>query len=259
MHEMNAILAIAYRDIMKFVRDRMRMVTSLIFPVVFVGVLGGSLQENLSSDAGYSFIVFAFTGVIAQTLFQATANGVISIQQDRDESLVQEMFVSPISRYSIIVGKVVGEATVALLQGVAIVVFGFVIGVPLSFVQLAGIALAVVPVTILGGSFGVLVLSQLKTQQAANQIFPFIMLPQFFLAGVFSPIKELPAYLWVFSRAVPLTYAVDFVRGLYYAGMPAYDKIVLHAPVVDVLIMAGYFTVFIVAGTYLFVRNERNT
>ena len=115
--EANAIAAIAYRDFLKLLRDRARMVSSFVFPMVFIGILGNSLQANLGSAAGYNILVFTFTGVFAQTVYQSTAQGVISLMEDRENDFSQEIFVSPISRYSIIFGKILGETLVALPQG----------------------------------------------------------------------------------------------------------------------------------------------
>jgi ABC-2 type transport system permease protein len=108
-----------------------------------------------------------------------------------------------------------------------------------------------------GGSFGLVVLANVGNQRAANQIFPFIVLPQYFLAGVFNPIANLPPYLEVLSRISPLRYAVDLVRGVYYAGHPDYSKIVLDPPLLDLSVTLAMFVVFLGLGTALFVRRER--
>ena len=109
-----------------------------------------------------------------------------------------------------------------------------------------------------GGAFGVLVLANLSSQRSANRIFPIIIFPQYFLAGVFNPIKELPPILLFFSRISPMTYALDFARSIFYLGTPDYDKVVIFNPVLNFAVIAVMFTVFIVLGTYLFMRNERN-
>lgn len=255
---MHAILTIAYRDLMKFLRDPVRMLSTFVFPLIFIGVLGGSLQANLGDSAGYNFLTFTFTGVFAQTLFQSAAIGVVSLIEDRENDFSQEIFVSPISRYSIVVGKILGESLVALAQGVAILLFGLVVGVPFT----AGGLLTLIPVAIivclLGGAFGVLVLSNLGSQRSANQVFPFLMLPQFFLAGVFSPIAVLPWYLDILSKASPLRYGVDLARGAFYNGKGEYGLVVLQSPFFNLVAIAAMFAVFLFAGTALFVRSERN-
>lgn len=258
MHELNAILIIATRDFLKFSRDRSRLIATFIFPLVFIAVLGGTMQANLGEQVGYNLLTFMFTGVLAQTLFQSTASGIISLIEDRENDFSQEIFVSPISRYSIIFGKILGESLVAFAQGLGIVIFGLLVGVPLSLMQITALIPAGIIVCLLGGAFGVLVLSNLGSQRSANQIFPFIIFPQFFISGVFSPIKHLPLPLFVLSRIAPMTYAVDLMRAVYYAGKSEYDKIVLHPLLVNLVIIALMFGVFLLIGTYRFTQNERN-
>src|SRR5437762_97284 len=172
MSEINAITAIAYRDLMKFLRDPARIVATFIFPLMFIFVLGNSMQASFGRGVGYDLLVVTFTGVFAQTLFQSTAQGVISLIEDRENDFSQEIFVSPISRYSIVIGKILGESLVALPQGLGIVVFGFVAGVHLSGGQLLSLLPVAAIVCVFGGAFGLLVLSNLSSQRAANQIFP---------------------------------------------------------------------------------------
>lgn len=256
--EINAIFAIAQRDVFKFLRDRSRIIATFIFPFVFVAILGGSLQANIAKNVGFNFLLFTFTGVLAQTLFQSTASGIISLIEDRETDFSREIFVSPISRYTIIIGKIIGESLVALCQAAGIIVFGMVIGVPLGL----NVFLALLPVALvcclLGGAFGVLVMSNLHSQRAANQVFPFIILPQYFLSGVFSPINDLPVWLDVLTKIAPMRYAVDFARGLFYAGSPEYEKVVLLDPLINLLIIAAMTVIFILVGTILFVNNEKN-
>ena len=120
--------------------------------------------------------------------------------------------VSPISRYSIILGKILGESLVALPQALGIIAFGFILRVPLDGERLLGMAGALAVIALFGGAFGVIVLSNLSSQRAANQIFPFVMLPQFFLAGIFNPIQHLPLPLDILSHLAPMRYAVDLLR-----------------------------------------------
>ncbi|MDQ3097470.1 MAG: ABC transporter permease [Chloroflexota bacterium] len=258
LREISPMLALAHRDLIKLLRDRARLVSTLIFPFIFIGALGGALQSNFGNIAGYDFLVFTFTGVLAQTMFQTTALGLISLIEDRENDFSQEIFISPISRYTIIFGKIIGETLVAIPQGLAVLLFGLVIQVPISLQQAVALLVGALVVAVFGGAFGVMVLANLRSQRAANQIFPFVMLPQFFLAGVFSPIQVLPWYLEILSRISPMRYAVDFGRGLYYAGTPEYDKVVLLDPLTNLLIMSVAFLVFMIAGTVMFVRAERN-
>jgi ABC-2 type transport system permease protein len=247
--EVAAVLTLAHRDLIKLLRDRARIVSDFAFPLIFIGILGTSLQSGFGSSTGINLLHFVFTGVLAQTIWQSTALGVISLLMDREQDFSQEIFVSPISRYSIIFGKILGESLVAFPQ------FGVILGVPFTLEKIVALIPAALIIAVYGGAFGVLVLSRLENQRQANQIFPFVMLPQFFLAGIFNPIQNLPWFLDILSKIAPMRYAVDLMRDVYYSGGPS-------VPIFDLptnlAIIGVEFLVFIVVGTAGFVRAERN-
>lgn len=257
MHEINAILTIAFRDLMKFLRDAPRVVATFVFPFVFIGILGGSLQSNLGASAGFDLLLFVFTGVIGQTLFQSTAAGIISLVEDKENDFSQEIFIAPVSRFSIIFGKILGESLVAFLQVLAIIIFGLIIGIHFNLFQVISVLPFALIACLFGGAFGVIVMANLGSQRSANQIFPLIIFPQFFLSGVFSPITHLPPVLFVLSRITPMTYAVDLIRGVFYAHTPEYSKVVLHPVLFNLAIIAIFFTLFLALGTFIFVKRER--
>jgi ABC-2 type transport system permease protein len=126
---------------------------------------------------------------------------------------------------------------------------------PVTFLALLPVTVAV---ALYGGAFGLLILSNISSQRAANQIFPFVMLPQFFLAGVFNPIHDLPPVLALLSALTPMRYAVEIMRNVFYGtqpGIPAPEMTPL--PVnAAVIVISGL--AFIVVGTGRFVRAERN-
>ena len=258
MNELNAIAAIAERDLMKFLRDRSRLIGTFVLPFLIMGLLGGTLQMNLGRAAGFNFVGFTFTGVLGMTIFQSTASGMAWLAEDRFNDFAQEIFVSPVSRYSIVFGKIVGESLVAIAQAAPLVVFAIVLRVSLTPEQIALMIPVAVIGCLLGGSFGLVSMAMINDQRAANQIFQFLILPQFFLAGVFNPIGILPWYLEILSRISPMRYVVDLIRGVVYAGHSEYQKVVLLNPFVNLTVMAVMFCVFMVLGTALFVRRETN-
>lgn len=258
----SAIATIAYRDLIKFLRDRPRIVTSLIFPMVFVAFFGASMQASLAEEAGFNFLVFTFTGILALTLFQSSAMGIISLIDDRASDFSQEIFVAPISRYAIVLGKITGESMVSMAQGVLIVVFTALLRVHVDLDQLLPLLIAAILVCLTGGAFGLLVLVNLRSRRAAEQIFPLLFLPQYFLAGVFAPLQNLPRVLDIISRIAPMRYAVDLVRGVFYGTSSAYGAdgptVLLASPLVNTAVLAAIFALCLVVGTTLFVRSERN-
>jgi len=258
MRDIYAIVTLAYRDLMKLLRDPARLISTLMFPLLFIVILGGSLQGSFGSASGFDYLAYVFTGVFAQTLFQSAAMGVVSLIDDRENDFSQEVFVSPISRYSIILGKIIGETLVAMTQALGILVFGLIAGVRFSFTQFLGLGWTGVVTCLFGAAFGVIILSNLNNRRTADQIFPYIMLPQFFLAGVFNPLKGLPWYLDFLSRISPMRYAVDLTRDIFYVGRRDLASAILQGPMFNFGLMAIGFLVFLFIGTLMFVRKEQN-
>jgi ABC-2 type transport system permease protein len=255
----NALLAVAGRDVKRFMADRTQLLGSLILPVLLIGGMGGIMQDNLGHSVSFNLVSFTVIGTFVMSMFTAAVSGVASLVEDRDNDFGQELFIAPITPYAIILGKIMGQSVVALLQGTVTLL----IGTLLFRVQMTlGLILLLIPVALLicllGGAFSALLTSLMSNQRGAAQIINLIMTPQMFLAGVFIPIKVLPWYLEIFSLLSPLRYVVDFTRALYYAGQPAYAQVVLENPWIDLLVMAVMFVVCFVAGTTLFVRHERN-
>jgi ABC-2 type transport system permease protein len=258
MGDVSAVLVIAHRDLIKLLRDRLRIVADFALPLILVVLLGPTLQAGFGRPGSFDITTFVFTGVIAQSVWQSAALGLISLIADREEDFSQEIFVSPVSRYAIVAGKIIGEALVALPTGLGIVIVGVLIGVPWSPLVLLALIPVSVVVAIYGGAFGLLILSNLSNQRQANQIFPFVLLPQFFLAGVFNPIHNLPLPLAILSALSPMRYAVELMRNVVYGLQPGVPAPEMTPFPVNAAVIAGSFVVFLVAGTILFVRSERN-
>lgn len=257
-NELNAIAAIATRDLFKFLHDRSRLVLSVLVPFLLMVLLGSTVQRNLGRAAGFNFVGFTFTGVLGMTVFQSSMQGIASLLDDRQNDFAQEIFVAPVSRYAIVSGKILGETAVAIVQTIPLVALALVLRVTISPEQLALLAPVALLSCLLGGSFGLVAMALINSRQAANQIFNFLLLPQLFLAGVFSPIKSLPWYLEILSRLSPLRYIVDLFRDVMYTGRPEYSKVVLLGPATNVATIALMFAAFILAGTALFVQRETN-
>jgi ABC-2 type transport system permease protein len=256
--ELSGIAVIAHRDFTKLLRDRARLVSGLAFPLVLVLLLGPALQSGFGAPGGLDLTAFVFTGVIAQTIWQSATQGLVSLIADREEDFSQEIFVSPVSRYSIVAGKIIGEALVALPTGLGILVVGALIGVPLSPLVLVALIPVSAVVAVYGGAFGLLLLSNLSSQRTANQIFPFVLLPQFFLAGVFNPIHDLPLPLAILSALSPLRYAVELMRNVVYGLQPGVPAPEMTPLPINLAVIGVSFVAFLVAGTVLFTRSERN-
>nr|BBH93138.1 ABC transporter [Thermogemmatispora argillosa] len=257
-HTWNAIVTIAARDIMRYLRDRTFLLFSIIMPILLILGLEGPLQSNFGQAAGYSLMSFAVTGMLAMTLYQYTLQSILSLLEDRESDFTQELLIAPVSRYALIFGKILGASAVALLQGLLVLLLGiFFFGFPVSFWSL----LLLIPVALLicfsGGALGVLLLSLFNSQRSANQAIPLLLFPQFFLSGIFIPMRDLPWYLDLLSKIIPMRYAVDLLRNVVYSGQPEYGKVVLEGPAINLVVVCALTLLCLVVGTILFVRSER--
>jgi ABC-2 type transport system permease protein len=257
-HELSGLAAIAQRDLAKLARDPLRLAVSLAFPVMLIAGLGYVLQPTVGKATGLNELEVAFTGVLAATMFQSAAAGMISVVEDRENDFARELFVTPVSRLTLVSGKVLGETLVALVQGLFIVVFALAFGLDASAHQ---IAVLIVPSTacgLLGASFGLATVAALPNQRSAMQIFQFLIIPQYVLGGVLVPVHGLPPALEALAWAMPLTYGVDFTRAVFYQGKPAYSAAVSLGPEWAMVVMAAMFAVFVVTGALVFNYRERH-
>jgi len=255
---LNTVLILAYRDFRKFIGNRFRIISSLLFPLVFVGVFGNGINSNLGDRLNVDLLSFTFLGVVAQTLFQSTALGILYLAQDRENDFSQEIFVSPASRYAIIFGKLLGETSVSMVQSFGILFIGVILQVNIDWTRLL-LMFPILPIIcFFGASFGLIILSLIPDYRSVNQLFPILIFPQFFLSGVFFPITNQPFVLNILSHIAPLTYAVDLLRSLYYADDNVNSIFVLNSFYVNLMVILVAFLVMFVVGTRLFVTNEKN-
>ena len=255
-YQISGLAAIAQRDLLKLIRDRARLAVNLAFPVLLVGGLGSLLQPTVGRLTGLDTVTLAFTGVLAATVFQSAAAGMISIVEDRETDFARELFVTPVARLTLVTGKLAGECLVALVQGACVLAFAVVFGVPVTPGRLAGLALACLGSCLLGGSFGLATVAALPNQRAAMQVFQFLIIPQYVLAGVLVPLRGVAPWLRVVSAAMPLRYAVDAARASYYAGTAGYAKVAAGGLALDAVVAGVLFAVFLAVGTVLFIRRE---
>jgi ABC-2 type transport system permease protein len=256
-HELSGLLVIAQRDVLKLMRDYPRLAVNLAFPVLLIGGLGTILQPTVGRVTGLSAVTLAFTGVLAASLFQSAAAGMISIVEDRENDFSRELFVTPVSRLTLVTGKVTGETLVALVQGAAVVAFGVAFGVRLSAGQLAALAAPALACCLLGGAFGLATVATLPNQRSAMQIFQFLIIPQYVLGGVLVPLGRVPLYLDVVAHAMPMRYVVDLTRAAFYAGRPGYRQVVTGRPLTDAAVTAGLLVALMVTGAAVFGHRER--
>src|SRR5438874_1008528 len=215
---LRAIYIIWYRDILRYWRDRWRLVASLAQPLLFLIVFGSGLSSSLGSGTlfgargGLSYIQFMYPGIIGMSILFTAIFGAMSIVWDREFGFLKEVLVAPIDRWAVAVGKALGGTTQAMIQGLILLVLAPFVGVKLSVLTvLAIIPLAAVLAFGLA-SFGVMLASMMKSLQGFQVVMNFLMMPMFFLSGALFPLTGLPGWMTVLTRLDPASYGIDPLR-----------------------------------------------
>jgi ABC-2 type transport system permease protein len=231
---------------------------ALVMPVMFLGMFGGQLSQNMGQGMEIDFNIFMLIGMLVQSLFMMMGNGITSLVEDRMTDFTQEILVCPTSRYSIILGKIVGAFFASYVQFFATLVVGFCIGARLDVSQFL-LLLAFSPLVCLAaGSLGMMCIGFIHKSSTANIVLMSLMMAQTFLSGALIPVNHSTGIMAVLSRLLPMTYCVDFMRGIFYEGVAAGQAMTLHHPIFDLVIIAAFTVVFFTAGTAGFVRSEKN-
>lgn len=202
------------RELIRFRRDRLRAITSLIQPVLFLFVLGTGLSSlaGRGMPPGVNFRTFMYPGVLAMSVLFTAIFSAASIVWDREFGFLREMLVAPVSRGAIVVGKCLGGATVSAFQGVVILVLAGLAGIPYNPVLIITLIGEMLLLAFTLTAFGVMIAGRIKQFQAFMAVTQMLVMPLFFLSGALYPLNRLPAWLTVLTRIDPLTYIVDPMR-----------------------------------------------
>jgi ABC-2 type transport system permease protein len=211
---LHAVGIVWRRELIRFRRDRLRAVTSLIQPVLFLFVLGTGLSSlaGRGMPPGVNFRTFMYPGVLAMSVLFTAIFSAASIVWDREFGFLREMLVAPVSRGAIVVGKCLGGATVSAVQGVVILVLAGLAGVPYNPVLIITLIGEMLLLAFTLTAFGVMIAGRIKQFQAFMAVTQMLVMPLFFLSGALYPLNRLPAWLTVLTRIDPLTYIVDPMR-----------------------------------------------
>jgi ABC-2 type transport system permease protein len=258
LREINAVLTIAMRDVTIGIRSPGSLIMSLAMPLVMMGMLGGSLAQNMAGGLGFNYGKFMMVGMLVNMLFMVTTTGMTSLVEDHTTDFTQEMLVSPVSRYSIVIGKIFGSSFGAIVSMVGTLIVGLVMGITLNPGQLLMVLVLSPLMCLSGGALAMIIIGLVKSNKTANIAVMLITMPQMFLSGAIIPINNSSGVLYVLSHAMPMTYCLDLVRAVVYAGTPEYSSVVLFNPVVNFIAIAALTVICLIIGTFFFARSEKN-
>jgi ABC-2 type transport system permease protein len=211
-----AIYVLWLREMTRFVRAKSRVIGTLGMPLFFMIFLGFgfSRAQVPNLPPGVSYIEYLVPGIIGMTLLFSSTFAGISVLWDREFGFLKEIMVAPVSRVSIVLGRIAGGSTTSLLQGAAILLLSVPLGFSLRGVlPVLGAVLFMVLISVTFLSLGLVFASNMKDIHGFNMITNFVVFPLFLLSGALFPIGNLPPAVRAFAYGNPLTYGVDGLRG----------------------------------------------
>ena len=220
-HDLRAVSIVWRRELIRFRSDRLRAITSLVQPVLFLFVLGTGLSGLASRGmpAGVDFKTFIYPGVLAMSVLFTAIFSAASIVWDREFGFLREMLVAPVRRWAIVLGKCLGGATVATFQGIIFLALAGVAHVPYNPVLLLTLVGELLLLSFTLTAFGVMMAARIKQIQAFMALTQMFVMPLFFLSGALYPLTGLPSWLTVLTRIDPLTYIVDPMRHAVFSHL----------------------------------------
>ncbi len=250
-----------YRDVLRFVRNRARIVASFGQPLLFLFVFGVGMAPAMSGlgQGSLDFTQFLFPGILGMAVLFTAVFSAVSIVWDREFGFLKEVMVAPVSRTAVALGKVAGGSTVAMFQGALILLLAPFVGVRLTLAQVVVILGLMLLLAAVMSSFGILVASRQRTMEGFQFIMQFLLLPMFFLSGAFFPIRDVPLWMEWLARIDPVSYGVDPLRQVVLRETipaAALEAISLHPIATDVALMALFGVAFLLPAVWLFGRQD---
>jgi len=247
---MSAVYILWKRELIRYFRSRARLVGSLGQPLLFLVALGFGLGPVFAKAGQGNYFQFLGPGVVCMGILFTGVFAGIQVIWDRQFGFLKETLVAPVTRFEIMLGKTLGGATVAFLQGCFVLVLTMLLGFRVEHLYLIPLALvAMFLIALFFTALGISIASILEDMQGFQLIMNFVVQPVFFLSGALFPLAGVVSFLSIISSFDPLAYGVDAVRGSL-TGVTHFGL------VTDFIVLVIISSVVLALGSYLFSRVE---
>ncbi len=250
--DFQAIYMLWLRQMKRFLRAKSRVLSTIVQPLFFLLILGFGFNIALFPGMEGSYINFLAPGIIAMAILFSSMFTGVSVLWDKQSGFLQEVLVAPVSRLSIVIGRTLGGATIALFQGFIIMIIALLLGVPIIDIQ--GLLLTILIMVLLSFTavgFGLIIASKMRDFEGFQSLMSLILMPLLFLSSAFYPISDsLPGWLQVLSYCNPLFYMIDGIRG----SLTGVNNVL--PPAVDLGIILVLCIIIMGLGTYFFNKSE---
>jgi ABC-2 type transport system permease protein len=248
------------RELIRLKRTPTRIISGLAQPLLFLVVLGAGLKTLVGPRAlpgNVSYQVYIFPGILAMSVITSALFSAVAIVWDREFGFMREMLVAPVSRTSLVLGKAIGGGTVAVAQGIVLILAAPFLGVHLTVWRVFGLLVALLLLAFAMTAFGIVLASRMERMESFQMVMALVLQPMIFLSGAMFPLVGLPTWLAVVCRLNPATYGVDLARRAMLGRQYALTIGNWVVPVwFDILVLLGMGTAMLAMAVRLFAKSE---
>ncbi len=248
-----AIYVITLREFKRFFRQKGRLVVTAARPLIWLFIVGSGFTMLIDTEE-VEYIQFILPGIVGMTILFSSIFSTISVVWDREFGFLREMLVSPVSRVTIVFGKLLSGTTLSVFQGAALLLIAPFLGLGVGVLDYLAMLVLMTLVALAITALGLFVASFLESLEGFNVIMNFIVLPMFFLSGALYPVGSFPPYIKVFAYINPLCYGVDSFK---HVLLPGSGRLAAEFPMLlDVVFVSVFAVAFTFASALVFERRK---
>ncbi len=256
MQFIQTIYTIWQREIIRYLRAKTRIVSTLFQPIMFLIIFGVGLKQTLAAgNFGLDFVQFMYPGIIAMSVMSVAIFSTISTVWDREFGFLKEILVTPTSRIAIALGKTIGATTIASIQALILLVIAPFIGVKIGIAIILLLFVLMIILAFALSGLGLLISSLMETTENFGFLMQMLIFPMFFLSGAFFPLTAVPTWMSVVAKINPLTYGVDAFRQIVLSNQVSQnvlERLAINSVFVDTLFLIGFSVVMVSAAVIAF-------
>ena len=253
MQFIQTIYTIWQRELIRYWRDKTRIISTLFMPLMFLVIFGAGLSKTLATgNFGVDFVQFMYPGIIAMSVMSVAFFSTISTVWDREFGFLKEILVAPVSRVAVAFGKTLGATTIASIQALILLILAPFIGVTIHFAIVLPLIIFMLLLAFAISGMGLLISSLMKTTESFGLVMQVLIFPLFFVSGAFFPLTAVPSWMRALANVNPLTYGVDAMRQILLGNQvdpTILNNLSLHAIPINALFLLGFL---IMIGLFLF-------
>lgn len=249
-----AIYVITLREFKRFFRQRGRLIVTAARPLIWLFIVGSGFTRLIDTDDSVQYIQFILPGIVGMTILFSSVFSTISVVWDREFGFLREMLVAPVSRVTIVFGKLLSGTALSVFQGAALLLVAPLLGLDVGITEFLVMIVLMFLVALAITAMGLFIASFLASLEGFNVIMNFIVLPMFFLSGALYPVGSLPPYIKVFAFINPLCYGVDAFK---HVVLPGQGRLAAEFPIwADLAFISIFAVAFTFASAYVFERRK---